>query len=388
MTPAARVAAAIEVLDRIGEGTAAEKALTNWARTSRYAGSKDRAAVRDHVFEVLRNRRSFARLGGGETGRALLLGALRASGTDPATLFSGQGYGPSAVTQTEASFVPGRAERAVELDCPAWLEAPLQKALGEDFAPVMQLQKTRAPVFVRANLLKTTPEAAAMALRAEDIETRPHPLAQTALELMTNPRRLRGSAAFRDGLVELQDVASQAVCDMLPVLQNARYLDYCAGGGGKTLALAARGVANIFAHDADEKRMTDLPARAKRAGAKVALINAKEIAQAPAFDVIIADVPCSGSGAWRRSPDGKWRLTVDKLDELLAIQRGILREISDLSGPRAQIAYITCSLLHEENEAQIAGFLSENPQWHLTKERRFSPLEGGDGFYLALLKRE
>ncbi|HHB80631.1 MAG TPA: RsmB/NOP family class I SAM-dependent RNA methyltransferase [Aliiroseovarius sp.] len=392
MTPAARIAAAIEVLDTIASGTPAEKVLTTWARKNRYAGAKDRAALRDLVFEALRNRASFAHLGGGTGGRALMLGLLRSAGTDPAEHFTGQGYAPAPLSSEEGAFQPGPADLATRLDCPSWLLDEMQQSLGNDLEPVLGLLKSRAPVFVRVNSQKATRDSAIEALAADGIMAQPHPLAETALELVENPRRLRNSVAFRNGLVELQDAASQAVSALvgaaLEGATNARVLDYCAGGGGKSLALAARDMGEIFAHDADPARMRDLPERARRAGAKVEILAHAEVAKSAPYDLVLADVPCSGSGAWRRAPAGKWDLTAKKLDELCDIQAGILRAISSLTAPNGQVAYVTCSLLQRENEAQVKAFLAEAPGWHLQRQRRFSPLDGGDGFFVALLKGE
>ena len=161
-------------------------------------------------------------------------------------------------------------------------------------------------------------------------------------------------------------------------------LDYCAGGGGKTLAMAAQGV-NPDAHDASPNRMRDLPVRAARAGVRVRLVE--NPAKTAPYDVILTDVPCSGSGSWRRDPQGKWALTEDRLRDLLIIQAGILDRVLPLLKPGGVLAYATCSLLADENEAQIAGFLLRHPGWHCLDQRRFSPLNGGDGFYLARLTR-
>ena len=387
MTPAARVAAAIEVLDAWLGGTALERALTNWARAHRFAGSKDRAAIRDHVFDAVRCRRSFAALGGAETGRGLMIGALRARGVDPATLFTGAGYGPPPLAAGERG---GGAREAlpepVRLDCPDWLAPRLSQSLGADFAPVMEALRHRAPVFLRVNLARTNRDAVIGALHDEAIEARAHALSPSALEVTRGERRIQSSRAFRDGLVELQDAASQAVIDLLPIRSGMRVLDYCAGGGGKSLALAARG-AEVTAHDIEPRRMSDIPARAARAGVRVATASTDRVAAQAPFDLVVADAPCSGSGAWRRSPQGKWDLTPERLDELCAIQAGILDEIAGLAGPRGQIAYATCSMIDTENAAQIDGFLARHPGWCRSLERRFTPRDGGDGFYVALLTR-
>lgn len=383
MTPAARVAAAIELLDGWRAGAPAERLLTTWARSHRFAGSKDRAAIRDHVYEAIRCRRSYGALGGAETGRGLMIGALRAAGRDPAEVFNGAGYGPAPLAPGEEAA--GRPPAGAEaMDCPDWLEPALRRSLGADFDPVMEALRHRAPVFLRVNLAKARREAAAAALSAEGIATRAHPLSPTALEVTEGARRVQGSKAFASGLVELQDAASQAVVDRLAIAPGARVLDYCAGGGGKALALAAAG-AQVTAHDVDPGRMADLPARAARAGATVNILSRAARQSAGPFDLIFADAPCSGSGAWRRAPEGKWRLTPDRLDELCAIQAGILDEIAGMAGAGTAIGYATCSLLEAENHDQIAGFLTRHPGWRLSHQHRFTPCDGGDGFYVAVL---
>lgn len=378
MTPAARVAAAIEVLDRILAGAPAEVALTGWGRVNRFAGSGDRAAIRDHVFAALRCRRSHAALGGGETGRGLMLGALREAGLDPATMFTGQGHAPPPPLAAET----GREPTALEaLDCPDWLEPLLSRSLGQDFAPVMQALRHRAPVFLRVNLARLTREAAIAALAKDGITAVPHPLARSALEVTENARKIQQGRAYAQGLVELQDAASQAVVEALPLASGMRVLDYCAGGGGKTLAMAARMPITIAAHDAHPRRMRDLPARAARAGIKVALTDKPQAG----WDLVLADVPCSGSGSWRRDPEGKWALTPEGLERILGDQHAILDRVAGLVAPGGHLAYATCSVLEVENAAQVQGFLKRTPGWKLVSEHRFTPLQGGDGFYLALL---
>jgi 16S rRNA (cytosine967-C5)-methyltransferase len=390
MTPAARLQAAIAILDEIGAGRPAEQALTNWARANRFAGSGDRAAIRDRVFDAIRCRRSFAALGGGTDGRSLILGALRAEGEHPDTLFTGEGYAPSPLTEEER--VAGRTwdtlSELERLDCPDWLEAPLRESLGDDFAPVMAALRVRAPVFLRVNTARIGVEEAAARLAGEGINTTPHALASTALLVSGGARRIRSAQAYLDGLVELQDAASQAVVEVLGAPPpQARTLDYCAGGGGKTLALAAAGWAPIFAHDADPARMRDLPERAARAGARVTVLRPGGVAAQGPFDLVLCDVPCSGSGAWRRQPEAKWALTPEGLDRLLEVQARILDAAAPLVAPGGRLAYATCSMLRAENEAQVERFLARTPGWRLEAQHRWSPLDGGDGFGLSLLTR-
>lgn len=384
MTPAARLSAAIAILDRILGGTPAEQALVNWARASRFAGSGDRNAIRDLVFDALRCRRSHAVLGGGETGRGLILGGLRAAGVDPAPLFTGEGHAPAPIGPEDAGAAP---TGAAALDLPDWIFPQLQQDLGDDLAPIAAAMRHRAPVFLRVNRARSTREAVQAELAAEGVETRPHPLAETALEVMTNPRKVQTLAAFTEGRVELQDAASQAVVEALPLTEGMRVLDYCAGGGGKTLAMAGRAKLRLFAHDADPRRMRDLPARATRAGVRVTLSQSADLDRQAPFDLVLTDVPCSGSGSWRRAPEGKWLITPEKLENLLKIQSDILDRAAGLVRAGGWLGYATCSLLTAENRGQIDAFLARQPGWSLHQDRRLTPLDGGDGFYVAVLQK-
>jgi 16S rRNA (cytosine967-C5)-methyltransferase len=380
VTPAARFSAAIAVLDRVLTGEPAEKALTNWGRASRFAGSGDRAAVRDLVFDALRQRRSAAAVGGGLTGRGLVLGLARASGIEG--LFSGEGHAPGMVTEADAGHDPVGAEA---LDLPDWLLPELERSLGDRLPAIAGAMRSRAPAFLRVNVRKTDVAGATAALAKGGITAVPHPLAPTALEVTGNARKVQTSAAYLQGLVELQDAASQAVGAMLPLADGMAVLDLCAGGGGKTLAMGARADLRLYAHDVQPRRMADLPERARRAGIEVMLTDRPEAA-AP-YDLVLVDAPCSGSGSWRRDPEGKWALTTDKLAAVVAVQAGLLRHAAGLVGPGGWVGYATCSLLEVENGDQVAGFLAAHPGWRLEHQRRLTPLDGGDGFYCALLQR-
>jgi 16S rRNA (cytosine967-C5)-methyltransferase len=380
VTPGARAAAAIQVLNRVLAGEPAEKALTNWGRANRYAGSGDRAGVRDLVYQALRRKRSAAARGGGMTGRGLVLGLLRETGQ--VALFSGEGHAPAPPGPSDTGRDPEGAEA---LDLPDWLMPELATSLGPDLPAVAQALRQRAPVFLRVNLAKTDARGALAALAAEGITAVPHPLAATALEVTENARKLQVSRGYLDGLVELQDVASQAVVEALPLADAMRVLDQCAGGGGKTLAMAARARLQLFAHDAAPRRMADLPLRAARAGVLVTLTDRPE-AQAP-YDLVLVDAPCSGSGSWRRDPEGKWALTADRLRAMQADQAAILARAGAMVRPAGHLAYATCSLLACENASQIAAFRTSSPGWDSREERSFTPLSGGDGFYLHLLQR-
>ena len=366
------------MLDWILAGHPAEPSLTTWARGHRFAGSADRHAIRDLVYDALRCQRSFAALGGRLTGRGLMLGLARSRRQE--ALFDGTGHAPAPPGPDEAGRPPEGMEA---LDCPDWLAPALQAALGPEFAPVMQGLQRRAPVFLRVNLAKGDLVAAQASLAGEAIATEPAAGVRTALQVTGNARKIKDSAAYGQGLVELQDLSSQDLCLALPLRPGARVLDYCAGGGGKTLAMAALMPLRLCAHDAAPQRLKDLTVRADRAGAKMTLTG-KPQTIAP-FDLILTDVPCSGSGSWRRDPAGKWALTPQRLADLKATQAAILDKVAPMLAPQGVLAYATCSLLAEENEAQIAAFLARYPLWSCSLQRRWSPLTGGDGFFLALL---
>lgn len=384
MTPGARAQAAIEVLDRILAGEPAEKALTAWARGARYAGSSDRLHLRDIVYQCLRSRASYAALGGSLTGRGLVLGFARDGNEDPERVyFTGGTHAPAPPDRSEIGRAP---EGTDALDLPDWLAPLLQASLGADFAPVARALTDRAPVFLRVNIRRISVARAIDALAAEEITAKTHPLAKNALQVIRGERKIQGSKAYAGGLVELQDVSSQAVVEALPLRDGMRVLDLCAGGGGKTLAMAAMAKLKLFAHDANPRRMTDLPLRAKRAGVQVEISNDPE--KTAPYDLILTDVPCSGSGSWRRDPEGKWALTPERLAQLAGLQAEILDRAAPMVASGGVLAYATCSLLREENEAQVSGFLARNPGWRTTESHRFSPLQGGDGFGFALFERE
>ncbi len=387
MTPAARLQAAIEILDQILDGDVAEKALTGWARRSRFAGSKDRAAVRDHVFTSLRCQRSHAALGGAYTGRGLIVGALRQDGIDPDTLFTGEGYGPPALSDDEGLNPHVAATTAERLDIPEWLWPQFADSLGENAETAAEALRHRAPVHIRVNRLRSGVDQAKEALGEEGIICRTHPAAEAALEVTEGARRIRNSDVYLSGQVELQDAASQAVVEALPLSDGMTVLDYCAGGGGKSLAMAARAKLSLFAHDTAPRRMQDLSLRADRAGVDVTILEPAALDRSAPFDLVLCDAPCSGSGSWRRSPEGKWRLNADQLAELQATQGEILDSAAELVTENGVLAYATCSMLDDENTNQIRHFIERHPAWNVLSEQSWPVQSGTDGFYVAMLTR-
>ena len=387
MTPAARLAAAIDILDEIRGGAAAELALTGWARSHRFAGSKDRAAIRDLTFEALRRYRSYAALGGGDSGRALMIGHLRQTDQDLDQYFGGQGYGPTALSPAERSAGQAPAPGAEAGDIPDWLWPIWCRSLEADADAVARALQSRADVHLRVNLARVSRDEARLLLEAEGIRTSAHSAATSALIVEDGARRIRLSKAFQQGLVELQDAASQAIAESLDLRAGMRVLDYCAGGGGKTLAMAAQAEIDIVAHDVNHKRMRDLPDRAARAGIQVTVAKTDDLRDMAPFDLVLCDAPCSGSGSWRRDPEGKWRLTENRLDDLVKLQTSILKAAKDFTATGGQLAYATCSLLDVENDPQVNDFIKEDNAFSLVKTMRWSPLRHTDGFFFASMTR-
>ena len=388
MTPAARARSAIEVLDTILSGTPTEQALTRWARNNRFAGSKDRAAIRDLVFDAIRCRRSYATLGGAETGRGLILGGMRDKNINAEEIFDDSTYGAPTLTTQESSLTTTFSQISVahQADLQDWVWSAFEQDLGDKAFDTALALRSRADVFLRVNLRKCDLPSAVNLLKVEGIEVERHPLSDSALRVTKNPRRVAQSDAYMNGLVELQDAASQAVCDFINLPTGGDILDYCAGGGGKSLAMAARTDAKIHAHDANVGRMKDIPQRANRAGVRIQCLD--KTPNTKSYELVVCDVPCSGSGSWRRSLDGKWSITPETLDALLKTQAEILRNAAALVTKGGELAYATCSVLAAENRDQVQTFLDACPDWVLIKDRQFLPQDGGDGFYIARLTRQ
>lgn len=390
MTPSARVAAAIDVLERWRQsGSGLDRLLSAWGRDSRYAGAKDRRAVADLCYDALRRWRSAAWAAGlPEGARAALIGILRLDGVDPEELFTGERHAPSRLTSGER--MPrslADAPRAVRLDIPDWLQPELE---GVPDRALLALRE-RAPVDLRVNLLKTDRNRALERLSVEGIEAVPGPLSPTCLRVAPGTRGVTGTEAFREGLVELQDAASQAVADFAGARPGETVLDFCAGGGGKSLAMAAAmgGHGRIAAHDAAPERLKQLPPRAERAGARVDMLPPDGWRELKGqADLTLVDAPCSGSGAWRRNPDAKWRLDPELLANLLATQAGILDDAALTVRPGGRLVYATCSLLPRENGFQVERFLARHAEFFReAAPLALSPLDGGDGFFAARLRR-
>lgn len=393
MTPAARYQAVIEIFDKAAaQNCGIQVSFLRWQRHSRFAGSKDRTAIQDCIYDILRNLSACIALGGGRDGRGLVLGILRLNKkTIDAidAIFSGEKYTPFPLSDEEKTYAPV-LNIDEKLGCPKWLWPEIKDEYGAQAEELMRAFLRRGDIFLRANSTRITAKKLCDALAQDGILAEPTKKAPHGIKIYGHPCKLRDNKLFEQGFFEFQDIHSQAAIFDLELEQGKekkKILDYCAGGGGKALALAQRFNQIIYAHDAYPKRMQDLKARATRAGYDIRKIDIFYIKKIMPFDVVLCDVPCSGSGAWRRDPETKWRLNAKNLDDLCIKQAEILAKACQFVHPKGALIYMTCSILSRENTAQIDAFLKKNSDWRLKKDCIYSPLDQGDGFYVAHLIR-
>ena len=386
MTPGAHIAAAIEVLDQILAGKNAEVSLIKWGRSNRFAGSGDRYAIRDIVYDALRQKNSLTKRSKNISGRSWIIALLKKREVNLDEYFGATRYSPPKIKKWELELLPIENESDL-YDIPDWLWPKWKASLGIKAIEVANTLKERANIFLRVNIIKGTRKDAIQALEKDGIISKFHPTVSTALIVNKGTRKIKNSEAYNIGLVELQDASSQASVLKLNIDQNGPILDFCAGGGGKSLALSAYLNRPIFAYDANFERMKDLPNRARRSGANIRVIKSNDLKKSH-YGLVFCDVPCSGSGSWRRDPEGKWSLTLQDYERLLSLQEHILVTASQLVKPNGNLVYATCSILKDENKAQIQKFLENTNDWALKKEKFSIPSELGDGFYFSILKRK
>jgi 16S rRNA (cytosine967-C5)-methyltransferase len=433
VTPAARVQAGIDLLAATAAAphAPADAVANSWFRSRRYIGAGDRRAVADRHWAMLRNE---ARLTwrlrcvrAPITGRTMILAQLIAEGAGAdaiAGLFSGALHGPPPLSDAERRALHALAALPrddaampddVRYGVPAWLLPRLAARFGEALGAEMAAMDQPAPTDLRANLLKATRDEAQAALAAEGIAAEPTRFSPWGLRI-EGRRPVTATAAFRHGLVEIQDEGSQLIALLADARPGARVVDFCAGAAGKTLALAAtmgnRG--RLVACDVSAPRLAAAVKRLRRAGVGNVERRLLEPGErwtkrsAEGFDRVLVDAPCTGSGTWRRNPDARMRLKEQDLAELLAKQASILDRASRLVKPDGKLVYATCSLLPEENEAQVFGFLDRRKDFTLVPlaeawsgvvpgaspvpcEGPFLSLtparHGTDGFFAAVLRR-
>ena len=417
MTPAARIQAAIDILEGLGSSRLpADRFIRDFFRARRYAGSKDRASVTERVYDVFRHRASFAARMSSDTPRSLVVASLLAEGVaDVSPLFTGDGYGPAVLSDAERAAIvspPASTTPAhVKGEYPEFLESEIQRAFGAAALDEMMAMQSRAPVDLRVNSLSATRESVIEALTAEGFEAQPTRYSPFGVRIPTAKglAGLQQSKLFLSGAFEFQDEAAQIAVMLAGAKPSTKVLDLAAGAGGKSLALAAsmRDIGEITAHDIDEGRLRQIAPRAHRAGITIIQTHAGPKPPGRPYDLVFLDAPCSGSGTWRRQPENKWRLTPERLEELNALQDKLLDQAAARAAGKARIVYATCSILPRENEDRIAAFLERHPtfkvqpaaqRWRDATDAdpppgtdtffKATPLSTGtDGFFTAILAR-
>ena len=386
MKPAAHIAAAIEILDLILTGANVETSLTKWGRSNRFAGSGDRNAIRDIVYDALRQKNSLTKRSKKISGRSWIIALLQKNEVNLDKYFGVSRYSPPKLKKWELDLLPIENDSDIH-DIPDWLWPKWKATLGRKAKDVANSLKERANIFLRVNITKCARKDAIQVLQKDGITSKLHPTVSTALIVDEKTRNIKNSEAYNLGLVELQDASSQASVLQLSTSQIGPILDYCSGGGGKALALNAYLKKPIFAYDANFFRMKDLPKRASRSGADIRIIKSNDLKNCY-YGLVFCDVPCSGSGTWRRDPEGKWSITLQNFQKLLSLQKNILTNAAQLVKANGRLVYATCSVLNDENKIQIQKFLANSNEWVFEKEKLFMPNELGDGFYFATLKKK
>lgn len=373
MTPGARVAAVIALLDEVGRGLMpADQALAAYARARRYIGSKDRRAIADELYATLRRIVAIdhALAPGVATGRLRAARHLAEQGLAPATAFSGEGYAPPPLTAEEQAILAAAGAEPppdwAEANLPQWLLPAFVRRFGDRWREEAEALNRPAAVDLRVNTLKTTREAALASLAAAGIAATPTPFAADGIRL--RERFVPGSLpALAEGQVEPQDEASQLVAQFVDARPGMTVVDLCAGAGGKTLALAAsmQNQGRLIACDSDPRRLARLAPRASRAGVTdfdqiVVSIGSETLPEALAdlagrCDRVLVDAPCSGTGTWRRQPDARLRLRPEDLSQLTSVQDQLIRTACTLLKPGGRLVYAVCSVLAEEGPDRIAA---------------------------------
>jgi 16S rRNA (cytosine967-C5)-methyltransferase len=379
--PGPRIQATIDLMEAVAANPdVTDRTVAAFFRRRRYAGAKDRAAITGLFYAIVRRRAWLEwRLiniaaGGLEGARPIVLAQLADGGVpdnELTALFDGSEHAPVPLSLEEQALVQalrrapsGTPPPPVAGNYPGWLHGALDRRFGANLSAEMAALNGRAPLDLRVNVLRADRKSVLEQLRGEGLTAEPTEFAPWGVRLPDSPR-LETHPLYRDGLIEIQDEGSQIVAALVGARPGDRVVDYCAGGGGKALALAAamdnRG--EVVACDVKAQRLSDLPARVARAGAGIVIAHVlnesgDDLAGAP-FDRVLLDVPCSGIGAWRRQPNERWSLNQEKLNNYNKLQDELLAKGARLLSPGGVMVYATCSVLAEEGEDRIASFLAQ-----------------------------
>ncbi|WP_144576134.1 RsmB/NOP family class I SAM-dependent RNA methyltransferase [Agrobacterium sp. DE0009] len=423
-----RLAGAIEVLADIeGRRRPVADALKDWGLAHRFAGSGDRAAIGNIVYDALRMKLSHAWLMDDDSASSLAYAVLlRQWGKSFEALaaeFEGDKFAPAAPdAEKQQAFLSRSLTEApayIQGDIPEWVQTSFETAFGERWLTEAQALNERPTLDLRANTLKATRDKVLKALEESGAEATQIARQGVRIPAGTGPSRLPNVTAelsFQKGWFEVQDEGSQIVADLASAHEGEQILDFCAGGGGKTLAMAAsmNNKGQVHAFDADRKRLAPIIERLKRAGTRNVQVHDRASGLAPfegKFDRVLVDAPCTGTGTWRRRPDTKWRLTARNLEERVQQQGEALSQAKSFVRPGGELLYVTCSVLPEENEQQVRRFCEENPEFAIESAiERWQTIFGGkankphssdgktvtltpattdtDGFFFCVMKRE
>ena len=382
MTPAARLSAAIEVIETIEtQRIPAAQALKEWGTAHRFAGSGDRAAIAGLTWDVLRRRASSAFLMDDDSARARVLGMLKLErgldGAAVAALCDGSRFAPQPLSEAERQALDSRtlndAPAHVAGDYPEWLDGELAAVFGDDRVAEAAAMASRAPLDLRVNTLRGKREKVQAQLAHLHAQPTPWSPLGLRIELGADARNpgVQAEEVFIKGAIEVQDEGSQLAALLTAAKPGEQVIDLCAGAGGKTLALAAmmQGKGRLIASDADKRQLAPIHERLSRAGVHNAEIRAPKGEADPLADIrgsadlVVIDAPCTGTGTWRRNPDAKWRMRPGALEIRLAAQQAVLERAAPMVKPGGRIAYITCSVLASENNAQVQGFVARHPEF-------------------------
>jgi 16S rRNA (cytosine967-C5)-methyltransferase len=432
MTPAARLSAAIELIDTIDtQRVPAAKALKEWGTAHRYAGSGDRAAISGLLWDVLRRRASSAWIMDADTPRARTLGMLKLErGLDVETiaaLCDGARFAPEPLSEGERAALTTRslenAPSHIAGDYPEWLDGALAQVFGDDRVAEAVAMASRAPLDLRVNTLKAKREKALASLAHLGVKPTPWSPVGLRIELGADARNpgIHAEEDFIKGGVEVQDEGSQLAALLSAAKPGEQVIDLCAGAGGKTLALAAmmQGKGRLIATDHDKRQLAPIHERLSRAGVHNCDVRTPKgegdtLSDIRASaDLVLIDAPCTGTGTWRRNPDAKWRMRPGALEVRLKDQAEVLNRAASLVKPGGRIAYITCSVLPVENGEQIREFLGRHPEfavvppsqtatvlWDKSDDFAAAALQspegwlmtprrtGTDGFFVSVLRRQ